>query len=1327
MPGCRCLHILFVTAFSLGLLVRPLYAEETELEKATRLVKQVTQLYQQGRYAEAVPIAEEILSINEKSFGPEDTSVAGSLDILTLVYTALGDYVKAEALQKRALQIREKAFGPEHPEVAKSLNSLAEIYYNLGDYVGAEPFCKRALEIFENALGPEHSEVAECLTNLAKIYKALGDYVKAEPLYRRALAIKEKVLGPNHRYVARSLNDLASLYCILREYTKAEPLYERALAIGQDTLGPGHPNVAICLGNLGQLYCNVGDYPKAESLYKRALAIRERVFGTEHPDVASSLNALGGVYYYLGDYDQAELLHKRALEIRKKVLGPNHPNVAASLNDLAVLYCSIGDYAKAQPLYESALEIKKQNYGPEHPDVAVSLNNLAEFYNSMGEYSKAESLHKRALAIREKKYGYGHPDVATSLNNLAGVYCALGEYAKAEPLYQRATDIGEKVFGPNHPNVAASLGNLAGLYCDVGDYAKARSLHKIALGIKERTLGPQHPDVATSLNNLAGVYYAIGDYVRAETLYQKALEIKEKVFGPEHPDVAASLNNLGVFYEFLGDHTKAETFHKRSLKIKEKIYGPEHPDVATSLSNLAGLYYSLGEYATSEPLLKRALEIREEVFGPEHPGVAASLNNLAELYRALGEYAKVESFYKRSLGIWQSIFGPNHPNVASSLNNLGLLYQGRGAYAKAESLHKKSLTIREHVFGSEHPDVAASLKNLALLYAAMSQFEQSYSLLKLAQEIDTRFIDEVMGVTSEDQKIKFLCKVSPSLHVFLSLVNQHLSQKPSARKDALDVWLKRKGVILEVQRRFQEAMVYSDDPEAAKTFQELSRLRTRLSRLAFAGPGKEALDAYKKKAVDLEVQKEKLEANLSRLSRAFALKQKIARANCEKVAGALPANTALIELARVVTCNFKAKEKENRWSPAHYIAFVLHSGKGHTVGMLDLGDAKRIDSAVVKLKKDIAKIKDFKEGKTVHSSKVLYKMVFEPLRKELGDVKEIFISPDGILNLLPFEVLMGPDGRYLIEDFTFNYLSSGRDVIGFGQVVGEGKSALIMGDPDFDLCHEEKKVAILKMALMDGEKEKPTRRSADMRGFQFTRLPGAEEEVRAIQKILGDTIETEAYLGSRALEEVLKQKNAPKILHLATHGFFLEDQERDRIPTDPTERGFFSVTMPIKEKRNMVRTENPMLRSGFALAGANRALQEVDEDADDGIVTSEEILGLRLRGTDLVVLSACDTGLGEVKTGEGVFGLRRAFSQAGAKSLIMSLWAVPDKETRELMVAFYKNIMTGQINRCQALRQAALKEMKIVKKRYGHAHPFFWGGFVMVGDPGEPLVTVNVE
>jgi CHAT domain-containing protein len=320
------------------------------------------------------------------------------------------------------------------------------------------------------------------------------------------------------------------------------------------------------------------------------------------------------------------------------------------------------------------------------------------------------------------------------------------------------------------------------------------------------------------------------------------------------------------------------------------------------------------------------------------------------------------------------------------------------------------------------------------------------------------------------------------------------------------------------------------------------------------------------------------------------------------------------------------------------------------------------------------------------------------------------------LNLIPFEVLQGPDGSYLIEDYTFNYLAAGRDLLGFGANKNRGDKALIIGDPDFDLLAAEKEAALERLKLSTVKGKQTDKRSMDMRGLYFQRLPGTREEAETIWKLIGKD-QCELFLGKRALEEVLELKRRPRILHLATHGFFLNDMDYTYLVDDAMTRGMMEMKAVCRPTGKKFRIENPLLRSGIALAGANSALMAGDFDKTGGIVTAERVLGLKLCGTDLVVLSACDTGLGEVLSGEGVFGLRRAFRQAGTKSLAMSMWSVPDKETKELMVEFYKNIHVGKMNRCQALRHAALTEMNTVKHRYGHTNPFYWGAFVFLGEP----------
>lgn len=609
--------------------------------------------------------------------------------------------------------------------------------------------------------------------------------------------------------------------------------------------------------------------------------------------------------------------------------------------------------------------------------------------------------------------------------------------------------------------------------------------------------------------------------------------------------------------------------------------------------------------------------------------------------------------------------------------------------------------------------MATSLNNLAGLSAAKDDFQGAYALLRRAQTIDGKLIEAVLGFTSDDQKLSFLATRSAPLMLFLSLVSQHLVSA-SSRTDALDVWLQRKGVILEAQKRFQDALVYTDDPAAMQVFQALAVLRARLSQLVFSGPGKEGPDRYRERIAALEKEKGALEATLSRLSQAFATRLKIVRADTAQVARALPANTVLIDFARVDIANFKAKGTEKRWLPARYLAFVLHAGPGDRVALLDLGDAEAIDQLVARFKNRVVSENAIARQQVLATARDLYVKVFAPIQRELGSAKELFIAPDGNLNLLPFEVLQGPDGKFLIEDYTFYYLGSGRDLLGFGTSQTTGGKALLIGDPAFDLGPEEKASTLRQLALTETPRGTDAKRSTDLRGFQFAPIPGTRQEVQAIHALLGAD-KAEVFTDKAALEEVLRQKGTPRLLHLATHGFFLSDQDLASLRDD--DRGMRQSGLEIAPSPKAGKIENSLLRSGIALAGANRALATTDLAQSDGLVTAEKILGLRLRGTDLVVLSACETGLGDVKNGEGVFGLRRAFTQAGAKSLVMSMWAVPDRETQELMVAFYTNLLSGKMNRAQALRQAALAQMQVVKARHGDAHPFFWGAFVFLGEP----------
>jgi CHAT domain-containing protein/Flp pilus assembly protein TadD len=807
-----------------------------------------------------------------------------------------------------------------------------------------------------------------------------------------------------------------------------------------------------------------------------------------------------------------------------------------------------------------------------------------------------------------------------------------------------------------------------------------------------------------------------GKYAEAIHAAEKLLVIVEEEKGPNHHGVAVCLNVLGGLYNSFGDYEKAEDKLKRALKIYQNLGVTDSPVLANSLGVFARVYMNKGEYRQAEPFAQEALKIREQFQGDDHFMVSTSLNTLGEIYLHLNEYDKAEAVLLKAIEIRQK--HENTHSLVISLNNLCRLYYNSGDYDSAEQLGKTTLELGRFSLGKNHPHLAETLNLLGKIVAAQGRFQQAFQYMRQAQHIDLKSIDHMKGFTSDAQQLKFMQKIQEDFHVFLSLILKKLADSPQALKEGMDTILRRKGIILEVQRQFQRALV-SDDERTMKAFNRLAEVRSLHTKMIFSGPGQKSLDAYRKEIDLLRAEKERLEIQLSSYSQSYMVHRKKADANCENIAAKLKKSgkSALVELVRVSLYNFDRKT-DRPWDGDHYFAFILMPGNPYNLHMVDLGAGDNVDSLISQLKKMIFRIQHQKTKKITRLAGRLYDTVFLPIKKELGDRRHIYLSPAGDLNLIPFEIFYSPDERFLIEDYTFNYVSCGRDILGYGETSQLGSKALLVGDPDFDMKIADK-ASVVKNSVEPVQQEKiAAQRSILMQDLRFDRLPGTRQEVQTIQSLLGKD-QTELYIGKDAIEEVLRTMKAPRILHLATHGFFLKDIQFSPLTNPSSKRGITTVKTHTKRPSiQRIKIDNPLLQSGFVLAGANDVLKSSGSKSFDGVVTAEKILSLKLRGTDMVVLSACNTGVGEVKRGEGVFGLRRAFAQAGARSLIMSMWSVPDKETTELMVAFYKNILSEKMNRCQALRQAALKEMRIVKQRYGHANPFFWGAFVFMGEPG---------
>jgi CHAT domain-containing protein len=501
-----------------------------------------------------------------------------------------------------------------------------------------------------------------------------------------------------------------------------------------------------------------------------------------------------------------------------------------------------------------------------------------------------------------------------------------------------------------------------------------------------------------------------------------------------------------------------------------------------------------------------------------------------------------------------------------------------------------------------------------------------------------------------------------------------------------------------------EALSLYGKPKVKNTFLDLTQIRLELARMQLSGPVNLSPEIYHKRIEEFTCKKESLEAELSRLSGEFALEKTAGRTDTKGIAMLLPEGAAYIDFVRMKLRDFKGK----KWGTPHYLAFVLIPGNDPEVKLLDMGKAKTIDRHIRAYRKEMNRV-NVSGGPPDqeilnHEASSLYRQIIEPLKPFLRGKRNLFISPDGELNLVPFEVLITSEGRYLMEKYLISYVGAGRDIIRFMDTALQGKESLIMADPDYNMGIKDKDMVVASLGVAGRTRNAVSR---DASSLNFLPLPDTRKEALAVGKILKgkQRLKVNMRLGQEAVEEVLFHAEKPRILHIATHGYFLKDEEISK--TDTETRGISIIGKEDFRKIPILNIENPMLRSGIVLAGANASLKE---GRDDGMVSAEKILGLNLRGTDLVVLSACETGVGDVKNGEGVFGLKRAFILSGAKTLVMSLWSVPSMETTELMTAFYGLLSEGK-TKAEALREAKLDMMR------KHPNPYYWGAFVLNGKP----------
>jgi CHAT domain-containing protein/Tfp pilus assembly protein PilF len=990
--------------------------------------------------------------------------------------------------------------------------------------------------------------------------------------------------------------------------------------------------------------------------------------------------------------DEALVLAERALKMREEFYGPVHLDVAVSLNRIAILNGTKSNFAVAEQAYQRSLAIRLQLLGEMHEEVGQTYNNLARLYHSIGKFDQARQMYERAIAVWEQTLGEGSSRLAIAINNFGALHTALGDHAKAETLYRRALAILEKG-DPAQLDVSYSFIGLARCMELKGDYVSSEDFYRRALAIQEKVYGAESVSIVRLVINFATLFYSTGDYVQAEQLCRRGLRIQERHLEPNHPDLAHTLNTLSAIYGSKGDYQEAEPLLLRVLNIYRNKFASTHPAIIAALGSLGLLNFRKGDYVQAARYYHEALALAEKGLSPDHEHVTTLLGYLAAVRLKNDDFAEAEKLLERVLSLREQKLGPDHPYVARTLNDLAWLSQRKGDLARAESLYQRALAIMETKLKPDNPELHASLRQLAALYRARGDGARAVKFLARDYELTERNLSRNLVTGSERQKLAYLALFKQQLNEIIAWPIRDGLGGEEAGHLAMRALLSYKSRGLDAMTDTLATLRQHAGKSDQALFDRLARLNSHLSFLALQGVSEAGFAQWQAQIAGLEQQRDQLEAELS--SRSAEFSAQLQTVSLDAIQSLIPERTALIEFALHEPVDPKTGKEE---TPRYVVSILAPQGAPRWI---DLGEAPKIDHAINEWRQAL---QDRRRLGLTRLAQTVDQKVMQPVRSRLGEVERLLISPDGMLNLVPFAALVDQRGRYLASRYSFTFLTSGRDLLRLQEKHASEKGDVIIADPSFgDLLsgalastRDLKKVAGTVQSLPP---DYSPRLSLD--DVYFQALPGTASEAAELKSLLtGATVLT----GELATEKALKGINGPRLLHIATHGFFLRDTpKRSRLRNNEGLRDIHMSAADIKADL----IGNPYLRSGLALAGANRR----EGGDDDGILTSLEAAGLDLRGTKLVALSACNTGVGDVKNGDGVYGLRRALVLAGSESQVMTLWRVSDRGTRDLMIAYYQRLQRGE-GRGEALRSVQLQMLKSRRRR----HPYYWAGVIQSGE-----------
>lgn len=1304
--------------------------------------------YQNAQNAYLNGDLETALATGEKSLegylaadGSLSKNYASILRLLTTICYASDHIEKGLTYGTKEIQVRENIGEDNNLEFATSLYNLGSLYEVDQQNETALSTFQQALEIYKQYYQPGDENIINCKWKIASNLVSLDNDEEAFIIYQETLRLTEEQETITMEYINacsdyanllldkkdynKALNyflDLENIYLQLgtdfsfslaqvytnlglcqhhqNNFTKAEDYYSKAdqlfaevsteskehlqlknlRAVNYQSLGQGEKasellssigesqdveTLATALNNEAILKQQKGEVLAAKKLFEEAIALLKT---TENKIAqAETLENFSALYLLMGKADSAKYVAEEAL----KLITEEDAKKASALNRLGEAQHALGEMSTAEQSYNEGIEIL-QVANAQNTTYASIIGNLAILKQDIGNYIAAEKLFEQQIEIlkntNENSIAY-----ATALNNAATLKQIQAQHLQAQHLLNEALQVTESVTGNNTLNYAGVAENLALVKAEIGNYREAEELLNQTLSIRKSILGEEHILYASTLQNQGRLKQLKGKYQEAEPLFVKALAIKEAALGKNHPSYAFALNNMALLYQTMGNFNQAEPLFEQTAAIYNAAFGKMHPEYATALENLATIKKLKGNNEEAAELLQTAVEIDKQVLGTSHPRYATALHNLASIYKDMKRYEEASTLFSQALTIDKSIYGEEHPAYASTLYNLAVLQQELKKIDSAEINFKKALTIRENAFGKNHPDYAYSLYGLAGLYHLTGEFTKAKIYYDQVIGNYLQQIDDFFPSLSEKEKSAFYGKIKPVIESYqdfaIEYATSNIENSEEIIGDLYNLQLSTKALLLHASNKVRNRILNSGNQELVDNYQQWTEMKETLSKyLSFST---DELAAQEINIDQISNDINQLEKFLSQQSETFADEIESEAITWNAIAGQLKENEAAVEILRI----------KKRYVPDSimYVALILKPKKTIPEFVV-LNEGTHLELRYFNYYRNAIK---FTVG-----DEISYRQFWEPIDAKLAAIETVFASFDGVYNKININTLFDPkENKYVIDEYNVRSVSNTKEIVSSTAPKAEQSAniASVFGFPDFNIGLEDDFTNISK-----------TRASR----FGFTdnipELPGTDTEVNRLNELLTNNgWQTNLYTREKASEAQLKQISSPTLIHVATHGFFMPDIDYE----EETDYGLYFND----------QNYNPLFRSGLLLAGAaNSIYKEKQLDEQDGILTAYEAMNLDLDQTSLVVLSACETGVGEVKNGEGVYGLQRAFIVAGAESVIMSLWQVDDYTTQRLMILFYENWLSGQ-NKFDAFKNASKKLKEEFKD------PYHWGAFVILG------------